>query len=72
MILTGYMWNPMEAGEAIVTLAKMLIDGKQITDGMEIPGLGKVAVDTETRVIKVDKMQPINKDTIDKLVALGL
>ncbi len=31
------MWNPMEAGEAIVTLAKMLIDGKQITDGMDIP-----------------------------------
>src|SRR5580700_5101967 len=23
VILTGYMWNPMEAGEAIVTLAKM-------------------------------------------------
>ena len=45
VIQTGYMWNPMEAGEAIVTLAKMLIDGKEITDGMEIPGLGKVAVD---------------------------
>jgi simple sugar transport system substrate-binding protein len=39
---------------------------------MEIPGLGKVAVDKENRVIKVDKMQPLNKDTIDKLVALGL
>jgi simple sugar transport system substrate-binding protein len=72
VIQTGYMWNPMEAGEAIITLSKMLIDGKQITDGMEIPGLGKVAVDKENRVIKVDKMQPLNKDTIDKLVALGL
>ena len=72
VIQTGYMWNPMEAGEAIITLAKMLIDGKEITDGMEIPGLGKVAVDKENRVIKVDKMQPLNKDTIDKLVALGL
>ncbi len=62
----------MEAGEAIITLSKMVIDGKEITDGMEIPGLGKVAVDKENRVIKVDKMQPLNKETIDKLVALGL
>jgi len=72
VILEGYIWNPMEAGEAIVTLAKMVIDGKAITDGMEIPGLGNIAVDKENRVIKVDKIQPINKETIDKLVALGL
>jgi simple sugar transport system substrate-binding protein len=45
------MWNPMEAGVAIVNVAKMVIDGKQITDGMEIPGMGKVSVDPEKRVI---------------------
>lgn len=50
----------------------MILDGKPITDGMEIPGMGKVTVDPETRVIKANKIQPINKETIGKLVELGL
>lgn len=72
VITEGYMWNPMEAGVAIVNVAKMVIDGKPITDGMEIPAMGKVSVDPEKRVIKANKIQPINKETIDKLVELGL
>ena len=50
----------------------MVVDKKPITDGMEIPGLGKVSVDPDTRVIRVIKMLAINKDTVDELVALGL
>lgn len=72
IIKVGYMWSPIEAGKAFVTVANMVLDGKQITDGMEIPGLGKVSVDPKTRVIRVIKMVAINKDTIDELVALGL
>ena len=72
VILEGYIWNPEQAGEAIVNVAKMVIDGTPITDGMEIKGLGKAMVNPETRVIKVIKYQALNKDTIDQLVGMGL
>jgi simple sugar transport system substrate-binding protein len=39
---------------------------------MEIPGLGPVKVDPATRNIMAQKLQPINKDTIDELVGMGL
>jgi simple sugar transport system substrate-binding protein len=72
VIKVGYIWSPPEAGKAIVTVAKMVLDGKEITDGMEIPGLGKVSVDPQTRVIRAIKVLAIDKNTVDELVALGL
>jgi simple sugar transport system substrate-binding protein len=72
IIKVGYIWSPPEAGKAIVTVAKMVLDGKEITDGMEIPGLGKVSVDPQTRVIRAIKVLAIDKNTVDELVALGL
>jgi simple sugar transport system substrate-binding protein len=71
-IREGFIWNPSLAGEVIVRVGKMLIDGKEPTDGMEIPGLGKVAVDKATRNIRGQKLEPINKQTIDTLVGMGL
>jgi simple sugar transport system substrate-binding protein len=50
----------------------MVVDGKQITDGMELPGLGKVSVDPNKRVIRAIKVLAIDKNTIDELVGLGL
>jgi len=38
VITSGYMWNPEQAGEAIVNVAKMVIDGTPIADGVDIPG----------------------------------
>ena len=38
---------------------------------MEIPGLGKAAVDVPGKLIKVDKIMRINKETIDGLIAGG-
>ena len=72
VILEGFIWNPEQAGEAIVDVAKMVLDGTPITDGMEVKGLGKATVNPETHVIKVIKYQALNKDTIDQLVAMGL
>jgi simple sugar transport system substrate-binding protein len=72
VIQESYMWNPEQAGEAIVNVAKLILDGTPITDGVEIKGLGKATVNPETRVIKVIKYQTINKDTVDQLIALGL
>ena len=68
IIKVGYIWSPAEAGKAIVTVAKMVLDGKEITDGMEIPGLGKVSVDPDTRVIRAFKVLAIDKNTVDELV----
>lgn len=68
----GYMWNPMQAGEVFVTMGKMLVDGQEITDGMEIDGLGVVHPDTATRDIITDNLIEINADTVDELAGMGL
>ena len=44
-IREGFLWNPTDAGYAMVAVAKLVLDGKEIKDGVEIPGLGKAAVD---------------------------
>jgi simple sugar transport system substrate-binding protein len=72
IIHQSYIWNPQEAGKAIVHLAKLMIDGTPIVDGMDFPGLGKATVDPQKRVIRAIKLQPINKDTVAQLAAMGL
>ena len=72
IIRESYIWNPMEAGKAIVNLAKLVVDGTPIADGMDFPGLGKATVDPEKRVIRVIKVQPINNETVAELAAMGL
>jgi simple sugar transport system substrate-binding protein len=59
----GILWDPKDAGYAMVWVAKQLLDGKPVTDGMEIPGMGKAAL--EGNVIKLDKMIDITKDNVD-------
>ncbi len=71
-IRESYIWNPTEAGKAIVNLAKLISDGTPIVDGMDFPGLGKATVDPQKRVIRAIKIQPINKDTVAELAAMGL
>jgi simple sugar transport system substrate-binding protein len=56
----------------MVAVAKLVLDGKPITDGVDVPGLGKAAVDVAEKQIKVDKIMRINKETIDGLIAGGL
>ena len=72
IIRESYIWSPVEAGKAIVHLAKLVVDGTPIVDGMDFPGLGKVTVDPQKRVIRAIKLQAINKDTVAQLAALGL
>jgi simple sugar transport system substrate-binding protein len=71
-IREGFIWNPMLAGEVIVYIGNMLAKGETPTDGMDVPGLGPVKVDPGTRNILAQKLQPINKETIDELVEIGL
>lgn len=72
IIREGFLWNPTDAGYAMVAVAKLVLDGKPITDGVEVPGLGKAEVDVANKQIKVDKIMRINKGTVDGLIAGGL
>ncbi len=68
----GFMWNPAEAGRVFVTMGKMMVDGTEITDGMEIAGLGVVSPEADGRNIITDNLIPINAETVDGLADLGL
>jgi simple sugar transport system substrate-binding protein len=72
IIREGFLWNPTDAGYAMVAVARLVLDGKPIKDGVDIPGLGKASVDVPGKLIKVDKIMRINNDTIDGLIAGGL
>lgn len=71
-IREGFIWNPMLAGMTIVRVGNMVAKGEEIKDGMELPELGPVSVDKSTRNILAQKLQAINKETIDGLVEMGL
>jgi hypothetical protein len=66
------MWNPTDAGYAMVAIAKLVLGGTPIVDGVEIPGLGKAVVDVDNKQIKVKKIMIVNKNTVDGLIKQGL
>jgi simple sugar transport system substrate-binding protein len=68
----GYIWNPMTAGEIFVQLGTMLAKGEEPTDGMELVGVGPVKVYPEKKLIQAQKLEALDKENIDRLVALGL
>jgi simple sugar transport system substrate-binding protein len=71
-IRLGYMWNPELAGEVIVRMGVMLAKGQTLTDGMDMPGVGAMAVDPKARSVMAAKLEKIDKDSVDKLAAMGL
>jgi simple sugar transport system substrate-binding protein len=71
-IREGFLWNPAEAGYAMVAVAKLEWDGVKIANGTDVPGLGKAIVDPDKRIIAVNRMLDINKQTVDGLIAQGL
>lgn len=61
-----YLWDPRALGSLTVAVAKLLVDGREITGGMEIPGFGKISLrpgDSKTVIMA----QPIRftKENID-------
>ncbi|MBI3415653.1 MAG: substrate-binding domain-containing protein, partial [Verrucomicrobia bacterium] len=62
-----YLWDPRALGALTVRMAKLLADGKPISDGMEIPGHGKVSISKqdEKTVIMADPIR-FTKENIDK------
>ena len=61
----GILWDPGDAGFAMTWLAKYVLDGGKVTDGMEIPGLGKISLNAN--VLTVDGMIDITKDNAEDL-----
>lgn len=59
----GILWDPADAGYAMTWIAKQLVEGKKLTNGMDIPGIGKVVIEGE--VIKVDAMIDITAENTD-------
>ena len=72
VISGGYMWNPAEAGRVFVTVGKMLVDGEEISEGMEVEGLGTIPALEDPNNIVTDNLLEINADTVDDLAAKGL
>jgi simple sugar transport system substrate-binding protein len=68
----GFMWNPAEAGRVFVTMGKMLVDGTEIAEGTDIPGLGVVTPDSANKDIITDNLIAINAETVDGLADMGL
>ncbi len=66
------LWNPIDSGYAMVAVARLLLDGKEIKDGLEIKGVGKASVDVGKKAIQFDKMLEITKENVDGLVSDGL
>jgi rhamnose transport system substrate-binding protein len=61
-----YLWDPRALGSLTVALAKVLVDGKPVTDGMDVPGFGKITLsknDPKT-VIMADPIR-FTKENID-------
>ena len=61
----GILWDPGDAGFAMNWLAKYVLDGGKVTDGMEIPGLGKISL--KGNILTVDGMIDITKDNAEDL-----
>src|SRR5262245_26993135 len=62
-----YLWDPRELGALTVRLAKMLIEGQTLRQGMEIPGHGKLVFSKQDpkTVIMADPIR-FTKENIDK------
>ena len=67
-----FVWSPKDAGYAMVAVASLSLKKASFQDGMEIPGLGKAKVDVAGKLISVDRILTINKQTVDGLIAQGL
>src|SRR5512136_2061154 len=63
----GFLWDPKDAGYAMVAVAKMMIDKQEIKNGMQIKGLGPANVDPKGRLIKFDAILNITAENAGKL-----
>lgn len=61
------LWDPKDAGYAMVYIAKQILEGVEIKEGMEIPGLGPIKVEGKVISVNQIKLMP----TAEAAEALG-
>lgn len=61
----GTLWDPADVGFAMTWIARHLLEGGEIADGMEIPGYGPVRVDGANLII--DAPLRITAENVDSL-----
>lgn len=59
----GILWDPADAGYAMTWVALQMLQGNEIVDGMNVPGMGQVVIDGD--VIKVDAMIDITGENAE-------
>jgi len=61
-----YLWDPRALGSLTVAVAKVLVDGKQVTDGMEVPGFGKITLSkSDPKTVIMAEPIRFTKENID-------
>jgi simple sugar transport system substrate-binding protein len=63
----GFLWDPKDAGFALVAVAKKLLDKEEVKQGTEIKGLGPASVEFDKKLIKFDAILDITSKNADKL-----
>jgi len=67
-----FVWNPKDAGFAMVAVASLALKGTKFEDGMNIPGLGAAKVDVPGKLVSINRIIKIDKQDVDGLIAQGL
>ncbi len=63
-----YLWDPRALGSLTVALAKQLVEGKKIEDGMDIPGFGKISLSpADPKTVIMAKPIRFTKENIDQV-----
>lgn len=61
-----YLWDPRALGSLTVALAKLLVEGKTISDGMEVPGFGGITLSAnDPKTVIMAKPIRFTKENID-------
>jgi len=66
-LVSFYLWDPRLLGELTVRLAKMLVDGKEIKDGAEVPGFGKIKLSaSDPKMVIMADPTRFTKENLDQ------
>lgn len=61
-----YLWDPRALGSLTVAVAKLLVEGKEVTDGMDVPGFGKITLSkSDPRTVIMAEPIRFTKENID-------
>ncbi|PRR70435.1 Autoinducer 2-binding protein LsrB [Moorella humiferrea] len=60
------LWEPAKLGYLTVALIKDMLDGKQPTEGQEVPNVGKIQVKSDGKTVIMGPPTDFTKDNVDQ------